>query len=61
MTLYPSDTKRLACQRGAGLEKMIQTLPPGVKVIPGHGPLAGKADMERALAMLDDGHGARQA
>lgn len=34
------------------LEKLIQTLPPGAKVIPGHGPLAGKEDMERALAML---------
>jgi glyoxylase-like metal-dependent hydrolase (beta-lactamase superfamily II) len=34
------------------LEKMIQTLPAGAKVIPGHGPLAGKEDMERALTML---------
>lgn len=36
------------------LEKIIQTLPPGVKVIPGHGPLATKEDMERALAMLKE-------
>ena len=36
------------------LEKIIQTLPPGAKVIPGHGPLAGKEDLERALAMLKE-------
>jgi cyclase len=38
----------------SNLEKLIQTLPPGAKVIPGHGPLAGKEDMERALAMLKE-------
>ena len=26
----------------ANLEKLVQTLPPGVKIIPGHGPLAGR-------------------
>jgi cyclase len=36
------------------LEKLIQTLPAGAKVIPGHGPLAGKEDMERAMAMLKE-------
>lgn len=38
----------------ANLEKIVQSLPPGVKIIPGHGPLAGKEDMERALAMLKE-------
>lgn len=38
----------------ANLEKIVQSLPPGVKIIPGHGPLVGKADMERALAMLKE-------
>jgi cyclase len=38
----------------SNLEKIIQTLPPGAKVIPGHGPLAGKEDMERSLAMLKE-------
>jgi cyclase len=38
----------------SNLEKMIQTLPAGAKVIPGHGPLAGKEDMERSLAMLKE-------
>ncbi len=36
------------------LEHMLQTLPPGVKIIPGHGPLAGREDMERALGMLKE-------
>ncbi|HEX8699739.1 MAG TPA: MBL fold metallo-hydrolase [Myxococcaceae bacterium] len=36
------------------LEKLLQTLPAGVKIIPGHGPLAGKAEMERMLAMLKE-------
>ncbi|MBN1205833.1 MAG: MBL fold metallo-hydrolase [Myxococcaceae bacterium] len=36
------------------LEKILQTLPPGVKIIPGHGPLAGREDMERALTMLKE-------
>ena len=36
------------------LEKLLQTLPAGVKIIPGHGPLAGKAEMERMVAMLKE-------
>jgi cyclase len=36
------------------LEKLIQTLPAGVKVVPGHGPVSGKAEMERLLAMLKE-------
>ena len=36
------------------LEKLLQTLPAGVKIIPGHGPLAGKEEMERMLAMLKE-------
>jgi glyoxylase-like metal-dependent hydrolase (beta-lactamase superfamily II) len=38
----------------SNLEKLIQTIPPGAKIIPGHGPLATKEDMERALAMLKE-------
>jgi glyoxylase-like metal-dependent hydrolase (beta-lactamase superfamily II) len=38
----------------ANLEKIFQGLAPGVKIIPGHGPLAGKEDMERALTMLKE-------
>ncbi len=36
------------------LEKLLQTLPAGVKIIPGHGPLAGKEEMERMVAMLKE-------
>lgn len=36
------------------LENLLQTLPPGVKIIPGHGRLAGKEDMERMVAMLKE-------
>ncbi|HLL01770.1 MAG TPA: MBL fold metallo-hydrolase [Myxococcaceae bacterium] len=36
------------------LEKLLQTLPAGVKIIPGHGPLAGKAELERMVAMLKE-------
>jgi glyoxylase-like metal-dependent hydrolase (beta-lactamase superfamily II) len=36
------------------LETLLQTLPAGVKIIPGHGPLAKKEDMERMLAMLKE-------
>ncbi|MDY7232316.1 MBL fold metallo-hydrolase [Hyalangium rubrum] len=36
------------------LEKILQTLPPDVKIIPGHGPLAKKEDMERMVAMLKE-------
>jgi cyclase len=35
-------------------EKILQTLPAGVKIIPGHGPLAGREELERALAMLKE-------
>ena len=35
-------------------EKILQTLPTGVKIIPGHGPMAGKEEMERAVAMLKE-------
>ena len=36
------------------LESLLQTLPAGVKIIPGHGPLATKEDMERMVAMLKE-------
>ncbi|HEX8700542.1 MAG TPA: MBL fold metallo-hydrolase [Myxococcaceae bacterium] len=36
------------------LEKLLQTLPAGVKIIPGHGPLAGKEELERMVAMLKE-------
>jgi cyclase len=36
------------------LESLLQTLPAGVKIIPGHGPLAKKEDMERMVAMLKE-------
>jgi glyoxylase-like metal-dependent hydrolase (beta-lactamase superfamily II) len=36
------------------VEKVLQTLPPGVKIIPGHGALAGREDLERFVAMLHD-------
>jgi len=32
--------------------EMMQTMPADVKVIPGHGPLSGRADLERFRAML---------
>ncbi|WP_224244781.1 MBL fold metallo-hydrolase [Hyalangium gracile] len=35
-------------------EKILQTLPAGVKIIPGHGPMAGREDLERSLAMLKE-------
>lgn len=35
-------------------EKILQSLPAGVKIIPGHGPLATREDMERAHAMLKE-------
>lgn len=38
----------------AGVEKVLAGLPAGVKVIPGHGPLATRADLENYLAMLKD-------
>ncbi len=33
---------------------MPPPLPPGVKLIPGHGPLAGREDLERFVTMLRD-------
>ncbi len=38
----------------AGIEKVLAGLPADVKVIPGHGKLATKADLEGYLAMLKD-------
>jgi hypothetical protein len=38
----------------SNLEKLIKTIPPGAKIIPGHGPLATKEDMERLLTMLKE-------
>jgi len=38
----------------SNVEKLVQSLPPGVKIIPGHGPMASKADLERALAMMKE-------
>ncbi|WP_224362424.1 MBL fold metallo-hydrolase [Hyalangium versicolor] len=35
-------------------EKILQTLPAGAKIIPGHGPLAGREELERAQAMLKE-------
>lgn len=36
------------------VERVLQTLPPGVKLIPGHGTLAGREDLERFVTMLRD-------
>jgi glyoxylase-like metal-dependent hydrolase (beta-lactamase superfamily II) len=36
----------------ANIEMIVGTLPDGVKIIPGHGPLADKASLQRYLAML---------
>lgn len=36
----------------AAVEKVLATLPPGVKIIPGHGPLADKEALARFAAML---------
>jgi glyoxylase-like metal-dependent hydrolase (beta-lactamase superfamily II) len=38
----------------AAVETVLGQLPAGVKIIPGHGPLAARADLERYLAMLKD-------
>ena len=38
----------------AGISKAIDTFPPNVKVIPGHGPLSTAADVRRFLDMLRD-------
>ncbi|HYO57697.1 MBL fold metallo-hydrolase [Archangium sp.] len=36
------------------VERVLQTLPAGVKIIPGHGALAGRQELERFAAMLRD-------
>lgn len=36
------------------VERVLQTLPPGVKLIPGHGTLAEREDLERFVTMLRD-------
>ena len=38
----------------AAVENILGELPADVKIIPGHGPLATRADLERYLAMLRD-------
>ena len=38
----------------AAVEKVLGQLPADVKIIPGHGPLATREDLERYLAMLKD-------
>ncbi|MCP3139829.1 MBL fold metallo-hydrolase [Pyxidicoccus xibeiensis] len=34
------------------IEKVLQTLPAGAKIIPGHGPLAGRAELESFVAAI---------
>lgn len=36
------------------VERVLGTLPAGVRIIPGHGPLAGREELERYAAMLRD-------
>lgn len=36
----------------ANAEKVLATLPPGAKIIPGHGPLAGREELERFVATV---------
>jgi cyclase len=36
----------------ANIEKVLATLPQGVKIIPGHGPLAGRAELESFVATI---------
>ena len=38
----------------AAVEAVLAQLPPGVRIIPGHGPLATRADLEVNLAMLKE-------
>jgi cyclase len=38
----------------AAVETVLATLPEGVKIIPGHGPLATRADLVKYLAMLKE-------
>jgi glyoxylase-like metal-dependent hydrolase (beta-lactamase superfamily II) len=36
------------------VERVLQTLPAGVKIIPGHGAISGREELERFAAMLRD-------
>jgi glyoxylase-like metal-dependent hydrolase (beta-lactamase superfamily II) len=45
----------------AAVEKVLGEVPDDVKIIPGHGPLAAKADLARYLAMLKETSAAVQA
>ncbi len=36
----------------ANIEKVLKTLPQGAKIIPGHGPLAGREELERFVATI---------
>lgn len=38
----------------AGDEKVLAMVPDGVKIIPGHGPLGGKEDLRKFVAMLKE-------
>ena len=38
----------------AAVEKVLATLPAGAKIIPGHGPLGTRTDLEKYLAMLKE-------
>jgi glyoxylase-like metal-dependent hydrolase (beta-lactamase superfamily II) len=38
----------------AAIEQVLADLPPDAKVIPGHGPLGTRADLEAYLAMIKD-------
>ena len=38
----------------AGLENVLKLLPRDVKIIPGHGPLSGPADVQKFIDMLKD-------
>jgi cyclase len=45
----------------AGIEKVLAELPADVTIIPGHGPISKKPDLERYLTMLKDTSSAVQA
>jgi glyoxylase-like metal-dependent hydrolase (beta-lactamase superfamily II) len=45
----------------ANIEKVLATLPEDVKIIPGHGPLAGKAELKAFVEMLRGASGAVEA
>jgi cyclase len=38
----------------AGCEKVLSMVPQDVKIIPGHGPLCGRADVEKFITMLKE-------